>query len=103
MNEWKFRFLFFHCNQNRENKMLFLQSAFQMDFVEGRKYDMKGGREGEEKEEKKERKMGGRVNRKKGRKKGRKRKKGVEGERLIICRHISLSSHVIKYHKQPVT
>lgn len=60
---------------------------------------MKGGRQREEKEEKKERKMGGRVNRKQ----GRKRKKGVEGERLIICRRISLSSHVIKYHKQPVT
>jgi len=34
---------------------------------ERRKYDMKTGREGEEKVEKKERKMGGKVNRKKGR------------------------------------
>ena len=47
---------------------------------------MKAGREGEEKVEKKERKMGGKVNKKKGR-----RKKGREGERLIICRHISLT------------
>lgn len=56
MNEWKFRFLFFHCNQNKKTKCVSFTLPSRGICCKGRKYDMKGEREGEEKEDKKERK-----------------------------------------------
>lgn len=96
MNEWEFRVLFFHSTQNRENEMLFSLFCLPDIFLgkEGRKYEMKGGREmRRQKEGRREKKMGGREGRK---------QEGKEGERLIIWRYISLSSNALKYDRQSV-